>query len=260
MDTARIIGTGMPADLMGDRRRRSWWWIWVVGASFVSGIGCGGPTNTGTSQAVNGSKADETAKTTPGTKEEARPGPTVDDPKAVELLARLVQETPVAIYAKDANGSVRSASLGMTKITDADLALLKGLPKLKRLGLGSTKVTDKGLVHIKEMKQLEGLLLSNDAITDAGLEHLKDMVNLKELDLFSLYGFESRITDAGMKHLKNLKNLEVLVLTGTGVGDASIEVFKGMAQLNDLRLSSTRVTKKGLAQLQKALRKCDIQY
>jgi len=183
-----------------------------------------------------------------------------DDPKAVELLDDLVKAQPLAIVAKDDSGCVRSASLALSRITDEDLELLKGLPKLKKLGVGGTRVTDKGLVHLRDMKQLEEVRLANDDVSDAGLEHVAGLGNLRVLDLFMLYGDGSKITDSGMRHLSKLTNLEELNLTHTYVSDVSIEILTNLKKLKDLRLSGTRFTKEGVAKLVRALPECEIDY
>ena len=94
--------------------------------------------------------------------------------------------------------NLKPLDLSYTKITDAGLVHLKGLPNLEELDLvGCYKITDAGLVHLKGLTKLEYLNLSYTNITDAGLEHLKGLTKLERLGLR-----ETNITDAGVKSLK----------------------------------------------------------
>jgi hypothetical protein len=94
--------------------------------------------------------------------------------------------------------------------TDADLALVKGLTRLRVLHLEGTKVTDVGLEHLKGLTQLQSLHLNsshlpNAKITDAGLEHLKGLTQLRQLNVYG-----TAITDTGAKSLeKSLPNLQI---------------------------------------------------
>ena len=64
-------------------------------------------------------------------------------------------------------------SLLYNNITDAGLAELKGLTKLKLLDLrGCTQISDAGLEQIKGLTNLKSLKLRNPAVTDAGLAYL----------------------------------------------------------------------------------------
>jgi hypothetical protein len=96
---------------------------------------------------------------------------------------------------------------GCNNITDAGLAHLKGLTKLKRLDLplgrvfngGGNKTTDAGLAHLKGLTKLELLKLSSCVnITAAGAAHLKGLAKLKNLHL----GGCDKITDADIAELK----------------------------------------------------------
>ncbi len=111
-------------------------------------------------------------------------------------------------------------------VTDAGLAHLDGITKLKELNLAgrrfidagfenaSTGITDAGLVHLKGMARLEKLDLSGTRITDAGLLYLGGMTRLQELDLSY-----TRVNGTGMVHLKGLTSLQSLNLRGTKVDD-----------------------------------------
>ena len=73
---------------------------------------------------------------------------------------------------KKPNKPVIEVDLRDTRVTDADLQLLKDLPDLRVLILGGTqgtKVTDKGLEHLKGSVNLHRLHLYGTPITAEGL-------------------------------------------------------------------------------------------
>lgn len=76
---------------------------------------------------------------------------------------------------------------GCRNVTDAGLAHLTALPKLRQLSLveqdGGMVITDAGLAHVGKMKGLKSLMLQGlvDHITDAGLVHLHQLTGLEEL-------------------------------------------------------------------------------
>ena len=64
-------------------------------------------------------------------------------------------------------------SLLYNNVTNAGLADLRGLKKLKLLDLrGCVQVSDAGLMEIKGLTNLKSLKLRNPALTDAGLAYL----------------------------------------------------------------------------------------
>ena len=71
----------------------------------------------------------------------------------------------------------------------------------------------------------------------------------------------SKITDAGLKHLAKLKQLTSLDLRSCWrITDGGLKELAKLEQLTKLNLRDTKVTKAGVAQLQKALPKCIISH
>ena len=69
-------------------------------------------------------------------------------------------------------------------VTDATLAYLRGLDRLKELDVSDSKVTDQGLKVLRDLPALATLRLANTAITDAGFrESLAAKESLQRLDL-----------------------------------------------------------------------------
>jgi hypothetical protein len=132
------------------------------------------------------------------------------------------------------------------KPTDADLATLKALTKLRRLAvLDAPEVTDAGLEHVKGLPELDDLYLGKTGITDDGLKHVAEMTKLRKLSV--------RITAVGNKgfaHLAGLKKLEHLDATETKVTDDGLKHLAGLTELRNLELSYTKVSDDGLAHLE----------
>ena len=84
-------------------------------------------------------------------------------------------------------------------MTDAGLANLNGLTRIKHLDLNDTRVTDAGLVHVRDLAELVWLGLYGTYVTDAGLVHLKSLKWLKDLDLK-----RTNVTAAGVEGLETI--------------------------------------------------------
>lgn len=81
--------------------------------------------------------------------------------------------------------------------TDAEVAHLESLPKLRELFLGSAAITDAGLKHLAGLTQLQKLGIGYTRVSDAGLEHL---VALTHLDWLGMEG--TGVTDEGVTKLQ----------------------------------------------------------
>jgi len=79
-------------------------------------------------------------------------------------------------------------------VTDATLARLRGLGRLREISLVRTRIRDAGLAHLSGLDHLEALSLAETAISDAGLEHLKKLRGLKWLTLTG-----TRVTAPGVR-------------------------------------------------------------
>lgn len=144
-----------------------------------------------------------------------------------ELPAQAPEQEHVVTALKNMGGQVQrdpkapgqpviGLNLSGTRVTNADLALLKPLQGLRTLILTQIAITDAGLQHIEPLLQLRGLFLPVN-ITDAWLVHVKGLIHLEHLTLR-----ESQVFDAGLVHLKGLQILKSLGLHGTKVTDAGL--------------------------------------
>src|SRR5262249_21453884 len=87
------------------------------------------------------------------------------------------------------------------QVTDAGVAHLKNLKRLKIIHLEGSQVTDVGLAELAQLPTLENMSLQNNRFTDHGLARLRGMTTLKKLYVGMSQG---EITDAGMASLAGL--------------------------------------------------------
>ena len=162
------------------------------------------------------------------------------------------------------------------KVTDADLARLRGLSELHTLELHeASEVTDVGLAHLANSPKLEFLVVTKGKVTGTGLIHTKNLnqlvlgwcpvtdEGLKRVgELPRLQGLSlnySAVTDAHLAHLKGLTELYRLELGSTQVTDAGLEHLAGLAKLTSLIVShNPKVTEAGVQKLAKTLPECTI--
>jgi hypothetical protein len=117
-------------------------------------------------------------------------------------------------------GNLKQLDLRNVKVCDAELARLVKSNPLKSLDIARTDITDAGLAQLSGETSLEVLCLDHTKITDAGLSHLRRLSKLSYLSLA-----DTSITDAGLIHLKALSNLDTLNVAGTPVSDGGVRDF-----------------------------------
>jgi beta-lactamase regulating signal transducer with metallopeptidase domain/Leucine-rich repeat (LRR) protein len=171
--------------------------------------------------------------------DEKRPGKPV---VGVDLRASKVSDAAL----EHLNGlpQLKGLDLGDTQITGAGLEYLNGLNQLQGLNLDRTNITDTGLKHLNGFSQLKALDIGGTKVTDAGLEYLRGLSHLESLNLSS-----TQITGAGLIHLKGLSQLTLLGLFDTKITDAGAEALEGLKQLHMLFLVNTKITDAGLDHL-----------
>ena len=134
---------------------------------------------------------------------------------------------------------------GISPITDAGLAHLSKLTRLKNLGLYRTCITDGGLKHLSGLANLETLSLNKTQITGEGFEFLNRLCPLTGLELD-----EIALTGAGLANLKPWSNtLENLDLTGIKLNDADLAHLRGFKALKYINLRNTPITDAGLVHI-----------
>jgi hypothetical protein len=160
---------------------------------------------------------------------------------------------------------LRWLDLSRTGVRGPGLAHLQGMNQLERLELLELPLEDEDLIHLGGLTSLEVLTLSSDGITDDGLAHLSGL-KLRQLRLESPW-----ISGAGLRHVGAMTGLRCLVLNsprldsllplghltelvwvgldGTAVGDADMAILARSKGLFHLNLSHTQVGDAGLARL-----------
>jgi hypothetical protein len=87
-----------------------------------------------------------------------------------------------------------------TAVTDAGLARLKGLARLRWLDLSKTRVTRAGLVHLEGLTDLVNLKLNGNTFMSSGLAQLKSPTNRRGLRLASTKFGDTGLAQRGRKN------------------------------------------------------------
>jgi hypothetical protein len=127
-------------------------------------------------------------------------------------------------------------------VSDAGLAELSGLKRLKRLHLPGSRITDAGFAHLAGLTSLEALLISEAPITEAGLAHLTGLPRLKSLAL-------NKTRVASLDPISRMYWLASLDLRGNPVDDAGLAPVASLVGLRWLVLEGTKATPAGVASL-----------
>jgi Leucine-rich repeat (LRR) protein len=139
---------------------------------------------------------------------------------------------------------LRNLSLPRAEITAAGLENLKGCTTLSSLNLAAAKLNDDALKAVGALPSLTSLLLSNTPVTDAGLVHLAPLTKLNNLNLIG-----TKITGSGLVHLKGATGLQALMLNDSPLTDAGLPALEPLKGLTSLGLRNTQITGKGLSVL-----------
>lgn len=148
--------------------------------------------------------------------------------------------------------NLRILRVKSAQLTDAVFAQVGALPKLEAFsvqeGFFGHRMTDASLAALKGLTRLRHLRIEGDKekLTDAGLAPLHDMSELRSLEITGL-----DITDAALKELSGMTKLSNLKLSNcpkiTGSGFA---FFKGLKELHELELRDCQqLTPEGTAHL-----------
>lgn len=139
---------------------------------------------------------------------------------------------------RDESGHIVDIDLASTWITDADLARIGGLPRLRRLDLAHTKITDVGMEHLKTLTTLTELnLYYAEYITEDGIAHLKDWTRLERLNLRG-----TKVTGRVFDHVARLTGLRSLDLAYTQIDDEGFEELPALTKLEKLAIGGNRLT------------------
>ena len=116
-----------------------------------------------------------------------------------------------------------------TKISDAGVAHLGRLPRLRMVDISNSSLTDEGVKHLASLPALEELSIEGKSFTDQSLLDLSRSSRLKSL---TLRGDTSAITDKGLAPLGKLKGLKRLYLQNSKISaearEALIKAIPGL--------------------------------
>jgi len=144
----------------------------------------------------------------------------------------------------DIEGLAVWSQSGKIGLTDAGLAYVGRMSRLRYLHVDSIAISDAGLAHLRGLSCLEQLTIGGANITDAGLQHIS------RLSITSLTLAGTSITDVGAEQLAQMTQLETLDLRGPGIGDNVLLRLQKLTKLKSLVLHNTKVTDDGLQHLQ----------
>ena len=128
----------------------------------------------------------------------------------------------------------------------------QGLKNLQELNLHSTRVGDAGVAQLKGMP-IKNLNLSDTIVSDDCLKQLKNMRSLQVLTLDY-----SDIRNEGVKSFREMPNLRSLSLKGCPITDDAVMDLSKCQQLMVLNLEDTKLSADKVAFLQKNMPKCVI--
>lgn len=140
------------------------------------------------------------------------------------------------------------------KITNAGLARLGNLTKLKGIDLSGTEVTDDGLKILARMPNLIWVYLDGTKVTGPGIAHLNSHQSLRMVEL---NGCE--LNQTGYENLIQLPNLGSLGLRNTRTTNADLHLLQENTNLGILRLKDTDVSNDAVHQFQSTHPDCKIE-
>jgi formylglycine-generating enzyme required for sulfatase activity len=135
---------------------------------------------------------------------------------------------------------VTALDLTRCKVSDHDMARLRGLDRLLGINLSYTNTGDETLQILSELPNLENIFLCSSSYTDQGLKRLGQLKKLKLLWCWPL-------TDAALAGFSDLEDLESLNCGSTSVKGPGLVHLAKMSKLNWFNLNDTPIDDAGLA-------------
>ena len=120
---------------------------------------------------------------------------------------------------------LRSIAINDCSLRDASLGHLAEIPSLEELDLRGNRITDAGLARLERLPRLRRLRLGygRNEITDRGMESLLRVESLEALDLGA-----TKVGDAGLRLLEGLPRLAELSTGRSRVTAEGIARFRGV--------------------------------
>jgi internalin A len=165
--------------------------------------------------------------------------------------------------------------LGYVQVTDVGFLELTRMKKLTHLHIGILEISEDTGKKISQLSRLQSLFISFGRLPDpmvaeisklphltrfsfsdcssTSLDTIFKMRKLTDLDLS-----RSKIASNQIANIIQLKELETLQLYNTPVDDDCVPFLIQLPRLLLLDIASTKISRGGLAQIQKALPKCKV--
>ena len=121
-------------------------------------------------------------------------------------------------------------------VSDADVAAIAALPRLRSVRLSGSQLTSAGLERLCSLGDLAELALQDAQIDSAGLRKLTTLKKLQTL----LLRRANNLTDEALDCLKEFPVLTRLSLVEDGISDEGLEHLKDLTQLRVLDLADAR--------------------
>ncbi len=132
--------------------------------------------------------------------------------------------------------------ISQESLSDADLASLEPLVRLRDLVILSQNVTDRGLASIGKLKQLESLQILSP-VTRSGLNQLNGLPNLHYLKVHARENTaKTGPADELMLDLSGLKKMKDLDLSGLQLQDSDLAFLKHLPLLENLMIQPDSLT------------------
>ena len=128
---------------------------------------------------------------------------------------------------------------------DKHLEHLKHSTNLKSINASGTKIKGPGLIHLADLPDLHTLDLRYTVLEKNAFINL---IHCKSIVTLLLSG--SNITDADLEILTPMKSLKYLTLHNTALTDKCLQTLQGMENLEYVSLYDTQITESALRQLQ----------
>ncbi|MBC8471397.1 MAG: hypothetical protein H8D56_18205 [Planctomycetes bacterium] len=126
-------------------------------------------------------------------------------------------------------------------LSEADLASLETLGRLKKLDVGSRHLTDQGLASIGKLDQLESLSLlvvGGTILSKSGLNQLNGLTNLHYLNVstWSVNAAKTDPADELMLDLSGLKKMKDISLSGFQLQDSDLAFLEHMPLVENIAI------------------------
>ncbi len=159
-----------------------------------------------------------------------------------------IQVTSKMVEAVARCPNLDSLSVSGNPLTDADVAPLSALKKLKTLNLNGTSVS--GSVFLKWPPRSSFTALSMDGAPGVNDEALKGIVTaFSKLEQLDFTAAPTGLTAAGFAPLSHLRSLRSLHIAGDGVNDEAASHLAKCDSLESLNIPAAHLTDPGIAAL-----------